>query len=136
MITLVQACEDPESHTARSREAILQELARAEASLKEKESEDRQEQTRAAVDALRAELATVGSATPSALRTPPRSGAAALTPAEKVRLFRSLFRGRTEIFPVRFVSKKTSKPGYAPACSNKWQPGICLLKWWQMYGLR
>jgi superfamily II DNA or RNA helicase len=26
------------------------------------------------------------------------------------------------------VSKKTSKPGYAPACSNKWQSGLCLLK--------
>ena len=26
------------------------------------------------------------------------------------------------------MSKKTGNPGYAPACSNKWEPGLCLLK--------
>ena len=31
------------------------------------------------------------------------------------------------MFPLRFVSKKTGKAGYAPACFNKWEPG-CLLK--------
>jgi hypothetical protein len=36
-------------------------------------------------------------------------------------LFRSLFRGRPDVFPVRFVRKKTGKPGYGPACSNKWE---------------
>jgi hypothetical protein len=50
------------------------------------------------------------------------------TPADKVKLFRSLFRGRADVFPVRFVSKKTGRAGYAPACSNKWLPEICLLK--------
>ncbi len=43
-------------------------------------------------------------------------------------MFQSLFRGRTDVFPVRFVSKKTGRAGYAPACSNKWLPEICLLK--------
>ena len=47
------------------------------------------------------------------------------TPAEKVRLFRSLFRGREEIFPTRFVSAKTGKSGYAPACHNKFVRGVC-----------
>lgn len=42
--------------------------------------------------------------------------------------FRSLFRGRPDVFPVRFVSRKTGKAGYAPACSNKWEPGLCLLR--------
>jgi hypothetical protein len=55
-------------------------------------------------------------------------GKALHTPADKVKLFRSLFRGRTDVFPIRFVSKKTGKPGYAPACSNKWERGLCLLK--------
>ena len=40
------------------------------------------------------------------------------TAPEKVRLFRSLFRGRAEVFPTRFVSKKTGKPGYAPEASR------------------
>jgi superfamily II DNA or RNA helicase len=45
--------------------------------------------------------------------------------AEKVELFRHLFRGRTDIYPVRWESKSTGKTGYAPACSNEWRPGIC-----------
>ena len=47
------------------------------------------------------------------------------TSAEKVKLFRSLFRGREDVFPTRFVSKKTGKPGYAPACRNKFVKGVC-----------
>ncbi|MGH8864540.1 MAG: TOTE conflict system archaeo-eukaryotic primase domain-containing protein, partial [Burkholderiales bacterium] len=50
------------------------------------------------------------------------------THAEKVALFRSLFRGRADVFPVRFVSRKTGRAGYAPACSNKWEPQLCLLR--------
>lgn len=49
------------------------------------------------------------------------------TPAEKVKLFRLLFRGRDDLYPTRFVSKKTGKPGYAPACSNKFVAGVCEL---------
>jgi len=47
------------------------------------------------------------------------------TAEEKVRLFRSLFRGREEVFPARFVSKQTGKSGYAPECSNKFVRGVC-----------
>ncbi len=53
--------------------------------------------------------------------------AAPTTSSEKVRLFRSLFRGRTDVFPTRFVAKKTGKPGYAPACRNKFVRGVCEL---------
>jgi hypothetical protein len=53
--------------------------------------------------------------------------AAVRTPAEKVRLFRALFRGRADVYPTRFVSKKTGKAGYAPACSNKFVKGVCEL---------
>ena len=49
------------------------------------------------------------------------------TPADKVKLFRQLFRGRPDLYPTRFVSKKTGKGGYAPACSNKFVPGVCEL---------
>ncbi len=31
------------------------------------------------------------------------------------------------MFPTRFVSKKTGKPGYAPACTNKFVRGVCEL---------
>lgn len=43
----------------------------------------------------------------------------------KVRLFRSLFRGREDVFARRFESRKTGKHGYAPACANEWVPGVC-----------
>jgi superfamily II DNA or RNA helicase/very-short-patch-repair endonuclease len=43
----------------------------------------------------------------------------------KIALFRSLFRGRADIYPRRFESRKTGKSGYAPACANEWVRGIC-----------
>jgi hypothetical protein len=46
-------------------------------------------------------------------------------PYEKVALFRSLFRGREDVYPRRFESRKTGKSGYSPACANEWVPGIC-----------
>jgi superfamily II DNA or RNA helicase/very-short-patch-repair endonuclease len=47
------------------------------------------------------------------------------SPDAKIALFRSLFRGRDDIYPRRFESLKTGKSGYAPACGNEWVPGIC-----------
>jgi len=44
---------------------------------------------------------------------------------DKIRLFRSLFKGREDVFPRRFENSKTGKSGYAPVCRNEWQAGIC-----------
>lgn len=44
---------------------------------------------------------------------------------EKVALFRRLFRGRTDVYPIRWESKSTGKAGYAPACANEWRTGVC-----------
>src|SRR5215208_4009127 len=44
---------------------------------------------------------------------------------EKIALFRSLFRGRADVYPRRFESRTTGKSGYAPACANEWVRGIC-----------
>lgn len=46
-------------------------------------------------------------------------------PATKIELFRSLFRGREDVYPRRFESRKTGKAGYAPACANEWVRGVC-----------
>lgn len=43
----------------------------------------------------------------------------------KIVLFRSLFRGRHDVYPRRFESRKTGRSGYAPACANEWVRGIC-----------
>jgi hypothetical protein len=45
--------------------------------------------------------------------------------AEKVALFRRLFAGRTDVFPVRWENRKTGRSGYAPACANEWAKGLC-----------
>ena len=50
---------------------------------------------------------------------------AGLTTAQKVALFRRLFRGRTDVYPVRWDSTTSGKSGYTPACANEWRVGIC-----------
>ncbi len=47
------------------------------------------------------------------------------SPLAKIALFRSLFRGRDDVYPRRFESRKTGKSGYAPACANEWVRGVC-----------
>jgi superfamily II DNA or RNA helicase/very-short-patch-repair endonuclease len=49
----------------------------------------------------------------------------ASSPAAKIALFRSLLRGREDVYPRRFESRKTGKAGYAPACANEWVRGLC-----------
>lgn len=48
-----------------------------------------------------------------------------LSSEEKVRLFRSLFRGREDVFARRWESRRTGKAGYSPACANEWDPVLC-----------
>jgi superfamily II DNA or RNA helicase len=43
----------------------------------------------------------------------------------KIALFRSLFRGRDDVYPRRFESRRTGKSGYQPACVNEWTAGLC-----------
>ena len=49
-----------------------------------------------------------------------------LSPPEvKIALFRSLFRGRDDVYPRRFENRKTGKYGYSPVCAHEWVRGIC-----------
>lgn len=41
------------------------------------------------------------------------------SPGEKIGLFRSLFKGREDVYPVRWENK-TGKAGYSPVCGNEW----------------
>jgi hypothetical protein len=45
--------------------------------------------------------------------------------ADKVALFRKLFAGRTDVFPVRWENTKSGRTGYAPACASEWVRGVC-----------
>jgi superfamily II DNA or RNA helicase len=57
--------------------------------------------------------------------SPPRPESSRLSAEAKVALFRRLFRGRTDVYPMRWESKTTGKSGYAPACANEWRAGVC-----------
>ena len=49
----------------------------------------------------------------------------ASSPEAKIALFRSLFRGREDVYANRFENRKTGKSGYSPACGNEWARGLC-----------
>lgn len=59
--------------------------------------------------------------TPNAVESEPSK----LCTEDKIALFRRLFRGRTDVYPIRWESKATGKTGYAPACANEWRAGVC-----------
>lgn len=62
--------------------------------------------------------------TPAPHAPEPAPTASSLSIEEKVALFRRLFRGRTDAYPVRWESK-AGKSGYSPACANEWRAGVC-----------
>ncbi len=117
--------EPQNSHSSARRQALESAIAKQEASLRR--LADEQAEAKARLSALQCELAALDQVpAPAPEPTAPLPGGPR-TPADKVKLFRQLFRGRPDLYPTRFVSKKTGKPGYAPACSNKFVPGVCEL---------
>ncbi|MBX3481984.1 DEAD/DEAH box helicase family protein [Phenylobacterium sp.] len=67
--------------------------------------------------------------TPADHRSEPTANTSTVTAksstAAKVDLFRRLFVGRSDVFPVRWENRKTGHAGYAPACANEWVKGVC-----------
>ena len=43
----------------------------------------------------------------------------------KTNLFRSLFRGRDDVYARLWISKTTQRKGYSPVCKNEWIKGLC-----------
>ncbi|WP_050464322.1 TOTE conflict system archaeo-eukaryotic primase domain-containing protein [Herbaspirillum autotrophicum] len=85
---------------------------------------------RAENDMLRALISKHGIAIPQlntvyATANTPSTVASILSPEAKIKLFRRLFHGRDDVYPVRWESKKTGKPGYSPVCANEWRNGVC-----------
>ena len=74
-------------------------------------------------DAFSAEASTRGaSASPTGADGPVTNQSPS---ADKINLFRALFRGREDVYPRRFESRKTGRAGYQPACANEWVRGLC-----------
>ena len=85
-----------------------------------------QEKSRTRLAALRAELAAMES-TSADISTPgiPISAEIPTTSEGKISLFCQLFRGRDDVFPLLWMSSKTGRKGYSPACGNEWVRGVC-----------
>ena len=47
------------------------------------------------------------------------------SPEQKIELYMSLFRGRTDVYANRCYSKKHDSSYYIPACKNEWVRGVC-----------
>ena len=114
----------PPSTSNERGQALLDAIARKRHELEEFERQ--RDVAKRSLERLRAELQTLD----GTQRAPPgRSASPAdtvpLTGPEKVALFRSLFRGRVDVFPVLWRSNKTGRTGYSPACDNEWTPGVC-----------
>jgi hypothetical protein len=62
---------------------------------------------------------------PAANTSPHVEPEPSLSTAEKIAIFRRLFRGRADVYPIRWESKTSGKSGYAPACANEWRAGVC-----------
>jgi len=110
----------------REREHILREIAEQESRLSRLAEEG--EAIRSRLTALRAELDSGDSGpqlSPDDGPSAPESLPSPLTPTEKVGVFRSLFRGRDDVYPKLWMNHKTGRTGYAPACSNEWVRGVC-----------
>lgn len=45
--------------------------------------------------------------------------------AAKIELFMSLFKGREDVYAMRWENVKSGKSGYSPVCLNRRKPGLC-----------
>ena len=46
-------------------------------------------------------------------------------PEEKIRLFSSLFGGRSDVYARRYESASSGRAGYGPVCLNRWRAVVC-----------
>ena len=108
------------------RDDLKAEIAREQQRLAE--LQDQAEASASRIEALRDRL--VSEETPVAeavaIVTPRPLEPAPGTNTEKVALFRSLFRGREDVFARRWENPRTDRSGYSPACANEWAAGVCI----------
>ena len=112
----------PLSTSVERRRALLDAIARKQHELQE--FERRRDVAKHSLEHLTAQLEALDGPQHDLPGQTARTGhIVPLTGPEKVALFRSLFRGRDDVFPVLWTSSKTGRTGYSPACSNEWTPG-------------
>ena len=101
-----------------NREEVLARIHREESRIADLRAEVEATDGRLAV--LREQLAATSRIpNPSMPVAIPTAADVPATNAAKVTLFRSLLRGRDDVFPRRWENSRTGKSGYSPACSNE-----------------
>jgi hypothetical protein len=96
-----------------SHESLMQALVQEEQCLARLRAETALAQAR--IEALKAELASVSGKHPVRVQSPALPPTPMPTSSvEKVALFRQLFRGREDVFPVRWTNSKRGRSGYHP----------------------
>ncbi len=109
------------------RQELQNEISREDTRLTVLKAEVEKSNTR--LNALREQLAAEPPLQIAVPRLPaPETTPTPMTNAAKVALFRSLFRGREDVFPRRWENAKNGKSGYSPACTNEWEYGLCAKK--------
>lgn len=48
-----------------------------------------------------------------------------LSPQQKIEIFKHLFKGREDVFAMRWEKQDGSASGYTPVCLNEWKQGLC-----------
>ena len=80
----------------------------------------------AEIEALRTKASEDAPPGPAVLSQPSAAVVHGRSPIQaKIALFRRLFRGRADVFPVRWENAKSGRSGYSPACGNEWRRGVC-----------
>ncbi len=80
------------------------------------------------IESLSAQLASLSSSNRSCTNSIPSTTdvlRSTYSPEQKLEIFRGIFRGREDVYPVRFESGKTGNSGYAPECANKFVRPLC-----------
>ena len=101
-------------------ETIQSELSTKEARLRELDRE--RDLLLSQINSLHNELKQITS-TQNELPLPPINNSS--PPEVKIALFRSLFRGREDVYPKRWENRGKGTSGYVPACKNEWLRGVC-----------
>jgi hypothetical protein len=99
------------------------ELAQAQARLAELERESAE--VRARIKTLRTRLASPPPNQVYQVTPPPPASVREMNSADKLALFRQLFRGRDDVFARLWINPRKQTKGYAPACANEWIRGVC-----------
>jgi len=80
----------------------------------------------AELDGARVGASSAASAPAGSSRVFPQAQVSGVSSAsEKVALFASLFRGRTDVYARRWENRGLGRSGFQPACANEWAAGLC-----------